>query len=68
MPNTPNSNSNKSKLRDGNRSVEIAELGILKEKISELVTKSPQKAAIILASWVNGGTKSSVPPLRRKAG
>ena len=69
MPNSSNSNQPKSKLRDGNRSVEIAELGVLKEKISELVSKSPEKAAMILTLWIHGTTKSAaIPTTRRKAG
>jgi hypothetical protein len=45
------------KLERKTPNTETTEIGLLRDKIIELVLKSPQKAAVILSSWIKESVK-----------
>jgi hypothetical protein len=65
--NHPKSKSkSKPELRPGaarTTAVQRAELEVLRQKTVDLAKQNPQKAAVILSSWINGGALK-----RKKAG
>jgi hypothetical protein len=54
------------KPRADSSAVSRAELDILRQKAVELSIQNPQKAAVILSTWLNGAAARSVP--RKKTG
>jgi len=47
-------------LRSGNgNAITKAELDILRQKITDLVSQSPQKAVFIVTNWLNQGKSSA---------
>lgn len=51
-PSAPKLAKNQKSLRPGENQIRRAEVDILAQKITDLIRKSPQKAARILAMWI----------------